>query len=178
MVFSTRKRMVVLLLSAVTGGIFLATHGGARSEDATHVDPAALERTRDTLKMLDDMHKAYVVHITATYVRAQESTPAAHVAKKVYQHMQGKGWFNGRLIDASGKPFNEANVAKTPFEKKAVEQIKKGKAYYDEVTIKDGKPFLRAATIVPAVMNQCIRCHTGQKEGDLLGALVYEIAIR
>ena len=41
-----------------------------------------------------------------------------------------------------------------------------------------GKPVLRAATIVPAVMKQCTTCHEGKKEGDLLGALVYEVPIR
>ena len=38
--------------------------------------------------------------------------------------------------------------------------------------------FLRAATRVPVVMKQCITCHPGSKEGDLLGALVYEVPIK
>lgn len=128
--------------------------------------------------MLDDIHKGYVVHITETYVKAQEGTPAARVAKKVFKHMEEKGWGAGRLLDASGKPLNEANLPKTAFEKKAVAAIKSGKPYYDEVGVKDGKPVLRAATVVPAVMPQCIRCHEGFKEGDVLGALSYELPVR
>src|SRR5581483_11425766 len=109
--------------------------------------------------------KGYVVHITDTYVKAQELTPAARVAKKVFKHMAEKGWGAGRLVDASGKPFNEANLPKSAFEKKAVAAIKAGKPYVDEVGSKDGKPVLRAATVVPAVMPQCIKCHTEAKEG-------------
>jgi hypothetical protein len=111
-------------------------------------------------------------------VKAQEMTPAARVAKKVFKHMESKDWGSGRLVDASGKPFNEANLPKTAFEKKAVSQIKAGKPYVDEVGTKDGKPVLRAATVVPAVMSQCIKCHEGFKEGDVLGALIYELPIR
>jgi hypothetical protein len=37
---------------------------------------------------------------------------------------------------------------------------------------------LRAATIVPVVMDQCIVCHPGHKKGELLGALVYELPIK
>jgi hypothetical protein len=56
--------------------------------------------------------------------------------------------------------------------------LKGGKAYFDELGTKDGKPVLRAATAVPVVMKQCITCHPGYKEGNLLGALVYELPIK
>jgi pyruvate kinase len=47
----------------------------------------------------------------------------------------------------------------------------------DAVTISDGKPVLRAGTIVPAVMIQCSVCH-GVKEGQLLGVIVYDVPIK
>jgi hypothetical protein len=147
-------------------------------KDTPKVDEAALERTRTTVKMLDDLHKGYVVTITATYVDEQDRAPAAKVTKKVFKHMEEKGWGSGRLIDATGTPNNPGNRPKTDFERAAVEQLKKGKTYYEEVGSKDGKPVLRAATVVPVVMKQCSACHLGKKEGDLLGALVYELPIK
>jgi hypothetical protein len=162
----------------VTASILFLNRPAAQPADAPAADQAALERARQTVRMMDDLHKGYVVHITATYVRAQEQTPAATVAKKVFKHMHDKGWGSGRLIDATGKPFNEANIAKTSFEKAAVAQLQKGKSYYEEVGTTDHKPVLRAATAVPVVMKQCTACHSGSKEGDLLGALVYEVPIR
>jgi hypothetical protein len=101
------------------------------------------------------------------------------VAKKVFKHMEDKGHGHARLVDATGEPANPGNRPKTDFEKAAVEQLKKGKTYYDEVAAdKDGKPVLRAATVVPVVMKQCSACHRGKKEGDLLGAIVYELPIK
>jgi hypothetical protein len=111
-------------------------------------------------------------------VRAQGTVPAAQVARKVYKHMEDNKFFTGRLVDASGKPINLDNAAKTDFEKKAVAAIKKGEKYYEEVTLDNGKYVLRAGTIVPAVMKQCTTCHSGTKEGDLLGVLTYEVPIR
>lgn len=140
-------------------------------------DKAALERTREQVKMLDDLYKTAVVSITNNYIEGQASTPAAAVAKEVFAAMHKKGYHTARLIDATGKPKNKANVAKTDFEKKAVEQMKAGKAYYEEVAVANGKDVLRVATIVPVVLKQCATCH-GKKEGTLLGAIVYEVPIK
>jgi uncharacterized protein DUF3365 len=141
-------------------------------------DKKAVQRAHDTVKMLDDLHKGYVVNITATYVKAQERTPAAHVAKKVFGHMEKNGWGTSRLIDTTGSPVNKANVAKSTFEKQAVKKLNAGEDYYSEVAEKDGQPVLRAATRVPVVMKQCLACHPGHKEGDLIGTLVYEVPIK
>jgi hypothetical protein len=171
----TRRVLVGVAVAAVAA---LTLGPRLWADKATKVDTAALERTRTTVKMLDDLHKGYVVAITATYVEGQDKTPAAKVTKKVFKHMAEKGWGSGRLIDATGEPVNPGNRPKTAFEKAAVEQLKKGKTYYDEVGTKDGKPVLRAATVVPVVMKQCSGCHGGRKEGDLLGAIVYELPIK
>jgi hypothetical protein len=111
-------------------------------------------------------------------VRAREVTPAARVAQKLFKHMEAKGWHRARLLDATGSPSNKANLPKTDFEKKAVEQIRAGKPYVEELARRDGKPVLRAATVVPVVMKQCIACHPGLKEGEVIGALVYEVPIK
>jgi hypothetical protein len=149
-----------------------------RAEDKQALSPAAVERARATAKMLDDLYKNFVVQITTTYVRAKERMPAARVAQKVFAAMHDKGWHKGRLVDATGDPINVNNVAKTPFEKKAVAAMKAGKPYIDEVGYDKGQPVLHVATVVPAVMKECINCHTHRKEGDLLGAIVYEIPIK
>jgi len=174
------KNVIRYVLGALAlGAAFVVVAGPGSSADKPKVDEAALARTRDTVKLLDDVHKGYVVNITATYVEGQEKSPAAKVAKKVFKHMQEKGHGHTRLIDATGEPVNAGNSPKSDFEKAAVEQLKKGKTYYDEVAAdKDGKPVLRAATAVPVVMKQCSSCHAGKKEGDLLGALVYEVPIK
>lgn len=140
-------------------------------------DPAAVERARDEVKKLDDLYKTAVVGITSTYVEKQSDTPAAAVAKAVFEAMHKKGYHTARLLDATGKPKSKKNVAETEFEKKVVAEMRGGKQYIEEIGEKDGKPVFRAGTVVPAVMSQCVVCH-GVKEGQLLGALVYEVPIK
>jgi len=152
--------------------------GDDRSAASQKPDREAVQRAHDTVKLLDDLHKGYVVNITATYVKAQERTPAAHVAKKVFGHVEKNGGPKVRLIDATGSPLNKSNVAQNDFEKRAVLKLKKGATYLSEVGRKNDRPVLRAATPVPVVMQQCIRCHPGHKEGELLGTLVYEVPIK
>lgn len=140
-------------------------------------DKAAVDRARENVKMLDDLYKTAVVKITEVYVGQQGEVPAAVAAQEVFAAMHKKGWHHARLVDASGKPKRKANVAETDFEKKAVEAMKAGKTYYEEVGEAKGKPVLRAATVVPAVMKECAACHR-VKEGTLLGTIVYEVPIK
>jgi hypothetical protein len=91
--------------------------------------------------------------------------------------MHKKGYHTAKLLDATGKPKSRKNLAQTEFEKLVVAEAKAGKTYVEDVAEKDGKPVLRAGTVVPAVMNQCVLCHGG-KAGDLLGVLVYEVEIK
>jgi hypothetical protein len=140
--------------------------------------PAAIERARSIVKTMDDLHKGYVIIITETYVAAKEHIPAAVVAEKVFGHMTRNNHGEGRLIDATGSPLRRKNAAKSDFEKAAVKAIQGGKAYVEEVGTKDGKPVLRAATLVPAVMDACVDCHPRVKKGDVLGALIYEVPIQ
>ncbi len=170
----TRK----ILTAGVLGGLLVALAATTSRADKPAADTAAVERTRTKIKMLDDLYKGFVVHITGTYVDSQDKAPAARVAKRVFKHMEDKGWGRTRLIDATGEPVNPANVAKTDFEKKAIEKMKEGKGYYEEVGVDGGRPVMRVATVVPIVMKQCSGCHLGKKEGELVGALIYELPVQ
>jgi hypothetical protein len=170
-----RSALGVSLVVVLVGG---SLWGEDRATEEKSPSREAVQRAHDTVKLLDDLHKGYVVNITAIYVKAQERTPAAHVAKKVFAYSEKNGGPRVRLIDATGSPINKANVATNDFEKRAVEKLNAGSKYFSEVGRKDGGPMLRAATPVPVVMKQCISCHPGNKEGDLLGAFIYEVPIK
>jgi hypothetical protein len=151
----------------------------AAAKDAK-VDPAALERTRKELKMLDDIYKTTIVLITDKYVHDKEDFPAGGAAVALFDAMQKKGWHEVRLLDATGKPHEKKNAPADDFEKEAVKKLKAGGDYYEQVVEKDGKPFLRAATPVPVVMKKCALCHehyNDAKKGEAIGALSYTIRI-
>lgn len=176
----TRHGSLLVALLAGAAGAFALSGPSAESVSAkepSKPDPAAVERAREEVKKLDDLYKTAVVGITETYVDKQADVPAAAVAKALFEAMHKKGYHEAKLLDATGKPKNKKNVARSDFDRKAVAEIKGGKTYVEELGEKDGKPVLRAGTVVPAVMKQCVLCHGG-KEGRLLGVIVYEVPIK
>jgi hypothetical protein len=141
------------------------------SGSAPESDPA-LERTRAQVKMLDDLFKVAVVDITNRY----DVPPAVKVAKTIFKAAKDKHYFDAKLLDATGSPQNEANAPQDEFEKRAAKAMTDGKTYHEEVVGKGNARRLRVATVVPAVVQRCAKCH-GVKQGDLLGFLSYDIAI-
>lgn len=161
-------------LVAVTGAVvvILQAAGTWLRADDSKAD-ASLERTRDQVKMLDALYKNAVVSVTNRY----DGPPAIKVAKDVFGAMEKGGWHKARLVDASGAPQNEANVAQSAFEKRAEKAIREGKPSYEEVSGSGSNRTLSVATVVPAVASKCAKCH-GVKQGDLLGFIRYELPVR
>lgn len=163
----------------LTALCLLASSQNAVADETSKEDPA-LERTRKTVKMLDDVYKTAVVLITDKYVESEDDFPAGGAAIALFEAVGKKGWHQVRLIDATGEPYDDDNSPKDAFEKKAVSQLKSGKSYYEQIITDDGKRFLRAATPIPVVMKKCVMCHphyAEAKEGEPIGALSYRIVI-
>ena len=157
------------LVFVVVGGLF---HNPARALPST--EDEAVVRTRDQVKMLDTLYKNAVVATTDIY---KKGPPAIMMGKRVFEAMEKEGWHSVRLVDVTGSPLNDANLAKTDFEKRAEGEIKTGKAYYEEVVEENGKKRLLAATVVPAVHARCAACH-GVEEGELLGFIRYDVPVK
>ena len=141
----------------------------------------ALERTRQTVRMLDDIYKAAVVLITEHYVNDEDDLPAGSAAIALFDAIEKKGWHKVRLIDVTGDPSDEDNVAKDRFEKEVVKLFAAQKSQYeDQVIMHDGKRYLRAITPIPVVLKKCTMCHEHYKDakpGQAIGALSYTIPI-
>ena len=165
-----------LVIGVLATGFLLAVE----PQSTTAPSKEAQERARKTVRMLDDVYKTAVVLITDKYVNEEDDFPAGSAAIALFAEIGKKGWHDVRLLDVTGKPYEEKNVAKDEFEKQAVRQLKAGKAYYDEVVEKEGKPYLRAMTAVPVVMQKCVLCHphyADVKKGEAIGAISYTIPI-
>ena len=174
MKFHSAKWLVVGAALLLVGASLLPGEG-TKSDKSD----AAVERTRKQTKMLDDLYKTAIVLITEHYVKGDE--PAAAVAGKLlWKAMKEKGHHEVRLIDATGDPLEASNVAADDFEKMAIKQILGGKASVDQIVEKEGKRYLRTATIVPVVMEKCKSCHPNYKDvpkGKAIGALAYTLPI-
>lgn len=174
----SRSQQVVLAIGLLVGAavILLAPDARAREKKA---DPA-VERTRKQVRMLDDLYKTSIVLITTHYVEEDSDLAAGDAFQALFTAMKEKGWHEVRLLDATGEPYDDDNSPKDAFEKQAIEQLKAGEAYVDEVITKDGQRYLRAATAIPVVMEKCVMCHghyADVPKGQAIGALGYTIPI-
>lgn len=143
-------------------------------------DKAAVERTRKLVHTLDNVYKQAIVLITDKYVHKEDDFPAGSAAVQLFASISKSGSHQVRLLDATGDPYEPANVAKDAFEKEGIRRLKAGEAYYEQVVQLDGKPQLRAMTPVPVVMEKCVMCHSHYaqaKKGEAIGAISYTVPI-
>jgi hypothetical protein len=180
-----RFTFTCLVLVATIGMACLAINAEAEKNDSSAKTAAApseaeLERTRRTVKMLDDVYKQTIVLITDKYVHDENDFPAGSAAVTLFKNITEKGWHKVRLIDATGSPYKPENVARDEFEKQGIAELKNGKDYVEEVVTADGKHHLRVLTPVPVVMEKCVMCHAhylDAKEGEPIGAISYSLVI-
>lgn len=175
------------MICGVAGlAVFLATSslwlGSTSAEDdaATGANDAAVRRTRKQALMLDDLYKTAVVLITQNYVNKETDLSAGSAAVALFDAMKKKGHHEVRLLDATGAPYKEDNVAKDEFEHEAIKHLKLGETTYERVENRDGGRVLRLATPVPVVLEKCTMCHEhykNVKKGEPIGALSYTLKI-
>ena len=154
----------------------------AAQETVDKPSPAAVERTRDTVKMLDDIYKTTVVLITDKYVHSDADFAAGSAAVALFAAIDKKGWHTAELLDVTGDPYDSDNVANDDFEKQAVEKIKRGEVFVEAIERDtNGKFVLRAMTPVPVVLEKCSMCHDHYKQvkaGVAIGAISYAVPIK
>jgi hypothetical protein len=173
------SRLFLSLVCGLALAVTAITVGRGVSAADEAADPA-LQRTRKTVKMLDDVYKTAVVLITEHYFEKDSDLPAGTAAIALFDAIKKKGWHEVRLLDASGEPIEEKNSPRDAFEKEAVKQLKAGKDWHEQEVEKDGKRYLRAATPIPVVLKKCILCHENYKQfsgAQPIGVLSYTIPI-
>ncbi len=175
----TRIAQSLILMSAVALIALLATPS-SRAADPKKKD-RPLERTRKTVRMLDDIYKGGIVAITQNYVNDKDTIPAGTAFKEVFKSAEKNGWHTVRLVDGLGEPLNDENAPIDAFEKEALPALVSGKSkWFEQIDTVDGKRTLRVATPIPVVFEKCIMCHDnyeGVPAGQAIGALTYKIKI-
>lgn len=184
------KKLLSLFLAFIiagTAGNVAAKEPGKKPAAATTEKAAAttekedpaITRTRQQVKMLDDLYKTAVVLITEHYVTDPSILSAASASKALFAAMKKNGWHEARLIGYTDVIYNSAeNLPQDAFEKKAKEELLAGKSTHEEVVTKNGKRFLRVATPVPVVMERCVMCHANFKGNKgAIGSLSYTVPV-
>ncbi|MCA9081655.1 MAG: hypothetical protein KDA58_13920, partial [Planctomycetaceae bacterium] len=108
------------LLAAVIvmGGIGLFAYAAEPVKD----DPA-VARTRKQALMLDDLYKTAIVLVTDAYVNEDSDVAAGSAFQALFKAMKEKGHHDVRLLDASGVAYDDDNLPREGFEKKAVKAL-------------------------------------------------------
>jgi hypothetical protein len=170
------KRKIVMAV-AMVGGLSAGTLAAFAENPAPTKDPE-IERTRQHIKMLDDVFKTAVVLIDETYVKHPSDPSAASAAKALFAAMKKNGWYDVRLIGLTDKVGDPDDEPKDAFEKTAAKRLRGGEQAYEEIMEKDGKRYLRMATGIPVISENCVMCHAHFK-GDKgnIGALSYTMPV-
>lgn len=172
----------ISLLAAVTlaGAILLQAITQAEEPKQVASADRLLERTRREVRMLDDIYKGGIVTITTHYVNDKDTIPAGTAFKKLFEAAEKKGWHRVRLLDATGEPYSDENVAEDAFEKQAVKELVKGKNWVENIETRKGTRHLRVLTPIPVVFDKCVMCHDNYADvpkGRAIGALSYTLPI-
>ena len=141
---------------------------------------AAIDRARQTVKMLDDIYKGGIVTITDKYVTEDSEIPAGTAFKQIFAIAKEKGWHEARLLDLTGEPYSDENVPVDEFELRAAKKVAAGTGFYEEIEEAEDGKYFRAMTAIPVVMEKCIRCHSNYEdlpEGQAIGAMGYRLKI-
>jgi hypothetical protein len=141
-------------------------------------DEAKIARTRQQVKMLDDLYKTAVVLITEHYVETPSTLSAATAAKALFDEMQKKGWHQVRLVGLTDALINQDNAPADDFERAAAAKLLAGAAFHEETATENGTRYLRYATPVPVVMEKCVMCHPSWKgNSGNVGSLSYKVPL-
>lgn len=170
-------RKLRTFVSIIAGATLLTLIGPVTIASSTAQD-AAVDRTREQVKMLDDLYKTAVVLITEHYVDDPSTLSAASAAKALFDAMKKKGWHDVRLVGLTDAIVNDVNKPMDAFEREAKTKLLAGEASHEAVVTESGKRYLRFATPVPVVMEKCVMCHESYKGNDgIIGTLAYKVPL-
>jgi hypothetical protein len=172
------KQSIFLLTLGLAGTLTTAGTGLFATEKAPASNDKAVERTRQEIKMLDDLYKNAIVLINEHYVNNPSDFPAATAGKALFAAMNKNGWHEVRLLGLTDVIGDPDDAPRDAFEKAAAKKLIAGEAPDEEIVEKGGKRYLRVATGIPVVAEKCIMCHENFKgnKGNV-GALSYIVPV-
>ena len=173
-----RQKNIVGLALGLATTLTIGGVGSFAAEKASGSHDAAVERTRQEVKMLDDLYKNMIVLIDGHYVKKPSDLPATASAKAVFAAMKKNGWHEVRALGLTDVIKNPDDAPSDAFEQAAAKKLLAGDASYEEVVKKGGKRYLRVATGIPVVGEKCAVCHENFKgnKGNI-GALSYTVPV-
>jgi hypothetical protein len=172
-----RKKIAGLALG-LAATLTIGALASFAADNAPGKPDAAVERTRQEVKMLDDLFKNAIVLIDGHYVKTPSDLPAATAAKALWAALKKDGWYDVRILGLTDVIGDPDDVPRDAFEQAAAKKLLAGETPQEEVVEKDGKRYLRVATGIPVVSDNCLMCHANFKgnKGNI-GVLSYTVPL-
>jgi hypothetical protein len=167
--------LLALALAAIVTGGGTGSFAAKKTSDAKD---AAVERTRQEVKMLDDLYKTTIVLNNENYVNKPSDFSAINSAKELFAAIKKGGWHEVRVLGLTDAIKNPDNEPRDDFEQAAAKKLIAGQTPDEEVVKKGSKRYLRVATGIPVVGEKCVICHANYKgnKGNV-GALSYTVPV-
>ncbi|MGH6822436.1 MAG: hypothetical protein ACRECP_06560, partial [Methylocella sp.] len=93
-----QRKAIVGLASGLAAALTLGGASLFAAEKVAGPKGAAVERTRQEVKMLDDLFKNAIVLIDGHYVKKPSDFPAATAAKALWAALKKDGWYDVRIL--------------------------------------------------------------------------------
>jgi len=173
-----KQKTIVGLALGLTTTLTIGGVASFAAGKASGSPDAAVERTRQEVKMLDDLFKNMIVLVDGHYVKKPDDFAAATAAKALFAAMKKNQWFDVRLLGLTDVIGDQDDVPRDAFEQTAAKKLLAGDALYEELVETGGKRYLRVATGVPVVSENCVMCHANFKgnKGNI-GSLSYTVPV-
>jgi Protein of unknown function (DUF3365) len=128
--------------------------------------------------MLDDLFKNTLVLIDSHYVKKPSDLPAATAAKALWAALKKDGWYDVRILGLTDVIGDPDDIPRDTFERTAAKKLLAGDTSYEALVETDGKRYLRVATGIPVVSENCLMCHANfaGNKGNV-GALAYTVPV-
>ena len=172
-----RKKIAGLALG-LAATLTIGALASFAADNAPGKPDAAVERTRQEVKMLDDLFKNMIVLVDGHYVKNPSDFPAATAAKALWAALKKDGWYDVRILGLTDVIGDQDDVPRDTFEQTAAKKLLAGDTSHEEVVETGGKRYLRVATGIPVVSDNCLMCHANFKgnKGNI-GALAYTVPV-
>ena len=98
------------------------------AEQTTVASDPEIERTRQEIKMLDDLFKNLV---DETYVKKPGDVAAATSGKALWAAMKKSGWYDVKILGRTDVIGDQDDVPRDAFEQTAAKKLRAGEASYE-----------------------------------------------
>jgi hypothetical protein len=149
------EHRVLVSLILVAGALSLSAAPPAKDKPPTDDQRLTVAEAKGRAKLLHGVYSATLDSLHHHYFRREGPVLPARAMEDVFSDVEDETKIKARWIAVNTQAMSINHEPKSPFEKKAAEELASGKEFYEQV---EKGEYLRAAAIPLGA--GCVGCHT------------------